>query len=125
MARGGTRATTAQRGYGARWQRERAAFLAQPENQFCVKCQARGMLNPGTMRIDGSLETNPRRIGLVVNHITPHKGNQRLMWDRANWEPLCHDDHDIVAQRAEHGRETGAVDINGRPVGQHPWNKRS
>ncbi|MHA6731654.1 hypothetical protein [Devosia sp. A369] len=54
-------------------------------NKFCVKCQARGLLNPGTMHMDGSIETSPRRIGLVVDHIVPHRGDQRLFWDRANW----------------------------------------
>lgn len=117
------RANPRQRGYTHEWEKARAVFLAQPENQFCVKCMDRGLLNPGTMHIDGSLERTPRRIGLVVNHIIPHKGNQQLFWDRSNWEPLCHDDHDIVAQREEHGRQTGAVDITGRPVGDHPWNR--
>lgn len=119
------RAKTAQRGYGGRWQRARATFLNQPENQFCVKCRERGLLNPGTMRIDGKIEPNPRRIGLVVDHIIPHRGDQRLFWDTSNWQPLCHDDHDIVKQREEHGRVTGAVDIKGRPVGDHPWNRRA
>ena len=91
-----------------------------------MKCRQRGLLNPGTMRMDGSIETNPRRIGLVVNHKVPHRGDQALFWDRANWEPLCHDDHDIVVQRLEHGgAEKGPVDINGRPVGDHPWNRHS
>lgn len=119
----GERETTAQRGYGARWQRERLDFLSQPWNQFCVKCKARGLLNPGTMRLDGTLETNRRRVGLRVDHIVPHKGDQRLFWNQDNWQPLCADDHDIVKQREEHGQQTGAVDISGRPVGAHPWNR--
>lgn len=32
--------TAAQRGYDARWQRTRAAFLAKPENLFCRRCGA-------------------------------------------------------------------------------------
>lgn len=117
------RTSARKRGYTWQWEKARASFLAEPDYQFCVKCRERGVLNPGTMHLDGSIETNPRRIGLVVNHKTPHRGDQRLFWDRANWEPLCHDDHDIVAQREEHGRQTGAVDINGRPIGDHPWNR--
>lgn len=117
--------TTAQRGYGARWQRERKTFLAQPHNQFCIKCRRRGLLNPGTMRMDGTPETNRRRIGLVVDHIIPHKGDKRLFWNQDNWQPLCHDDHDIVKQREEHGREEQGNDISGRPTSaDHPWNRR-
>ena len=88
-------------------------------------CQASsGLLNPGTLRMDGSLEHNRRRIGLVVDHITPHRGDQRLFWDRANWQPLCHDHHDIVKQRQEQGSAVkGAVGVDGRPIGAHPWNR--
>jgi 5-methylcytosine-specific restriction protein A len=119
------RLSARQRGYTSAWDKARSAFLAQPENQFCCKCQEHGLLNPGTMRMDGSLQTNRRRLHLVVDHIIPHKGDQRLFWDRSNWQPLCPDHHDIVKQREEQGRETGPVDINGRPVGDHPWNRRS
>jgi hypothetical protein len=105
------RLSARERGYTWEWEKARAAFLAEPGNQFCMKCQERKLLNPGTMHMDGSIETNPRRIGLVVNHKTPHRGDQKLFWDRINGEPLCHDDHDIVQQRLEHGREIGAVDI--------------
>jgi 5-methylcytosine-specific restriction protein A len=89
---------------------------AQPENQFCVKGKERGLLNPGNLHADGSLKTNRRRIGLVFDHKTPHRGDQRLFWDRANWQLLCHDDHDTIKQREEHGRENGGVDIDGRPT---------
>jgi 5-methylcytosine-specific restriction endonuclease McrA len=84
---------------------------------------ARGLVNAGTLRVDGTPETNPRRIDLVVNHKVPHRGDQRLFWDRSNWERLCHDDHDITAQREEHGRVTNGADANGRPLDvTHPWN---
>lgn len=33
---------TAERGYGGRWQRERKAFLSQPENVLRVMCKAEG-----------------------------------------------------------------------------------
>jgi len=115
--------TTAERGYGGKWQRARAAFLAEPCNQFCVMCQARGLLNPGTMRMDGSTEGNARRVGLVVDHIVPHRGDQQLFWRRSNWQPLCHDHHDIVKQQQEHGLTKGAVGVDGRPIGRHPWNR--
>lgn len=117
------RTSARQRGYNSIWERERRVFLAQPDNQFCVKCRARGLLNPGTMHANGTLETNSRRIGLVVDHIVPHRGDQQLFWDRSNWQPLCHDDHDIIKQREEQGRVTGGSDLQGRPTGHHPWNQ--
>jgi 5-methylcytosine-specific restriction endonuclease McrA len=118
------RLSARQRGYTWQWEKARADFLADPDNQFCVKCKARGLLNAGTMRMDGTRETSSRRIGLVVNHRVPHRGDQRLFWDRSNWEPLCHDDHDITAQREEHGRVTNGADVRGRPLAaDHPWNR--
>ncbi|NGP18909.1 HNH endonuclease signature motif containing protein [Devosia aurantiaca] len=117
-----TRTSARKRGYTAAWDKARAAFLAEPDNQFCRECEKTGLLNPGTMHLDGTLETNPWRMHLVVDHIIAHKNDQRLFWDRSNWQPLCPDHHDIIKQREEHGRMTGAVDINGRPVGAHPWN---
>src|SRR5688572_28166801 len=52
------RSSARQRGYDSKWQRERAAFLAQPENQFCERCKAAGILNPGHLRMDGPPQTN-------------------------------------------------------------------
>ena len=97
------RGSARQRGYDSRWEKARATFLAQPGNQLCVKCKERGLLNPGIYRMDGTVETNPRRLHLVVDHIEPHRGDQTLFWDTSNWQPLCPDDHDIVKQREERG----------------------
>ena len=30
----------------------------------------------------------------VVDHIVPHRGDQKLFWDEANWQPLCKPCHD-------------------------------
>jgi 5-methylcytosine-specific restriction protein A len=122
---GENRPSGRQRGYTWQWEKERADFLAKPENAFCMKCKARGLLNSGTLRMDGTPETNPRRIGLVVDHIVKHRGDPGLFWDRKNWQPLCHDDHDIRKQQEEHGRIVNGADINGRPLApDHPWNTR-
>lgn len=59
----------AERGYGGRWQRARAAFLAAHPLCSC-----------------GQLAT-------VVDHIRPHKGDAGLFWDSANWQPLCETCH--------------------------------
>ena len=56
--------------YGAKWQRARARFLrAHP---LCVFCEASGEVRPAE----------------VVDHIKPHRGDEALFWDEANWEPL-------------------------------------
>lgn len=30
----------------------------------------------------------------VVDHIVPHRGDQKLFWDESNWQPLCKPCHD-------------------------------
>lgn len=57
----------------------RPSTRLDPENQFCVECKARGRLNAGTLSVDGTLETNQRRIGLAVNHKVPHRGDQPVL----------------------------------------------
>ncbi len=64
------------RGYDARWRRARKAFLER--HPLCAECQREGKLTPAT----------------VVDHIVPHRGDQRLFWDKTNWQPLCKDCHD-------------------------------
>ena len=50
-----TKAKTAERGYGSAWRRARTAFLAVPGNETCRMCRQNGLLNPGTLRMDGKL----------------------------------------------------------------------
>ena len=64
------------RGYDARWREARAIFLKQ--HPLCAFCQAEGKIVPAT----------------VVDHIIPHRGDQRLFWDQTNWESLCKECHD-------------------------------
>jgi 5-methylcytosine-specific restriction protein A len=84
-----------------RWQCERADFLAQPENQFCRRCEAVGILNAGHLTMAGDLQASRRRMHLVVDHVKRHHGNPVMFWDRSNWQPLCPDHHDIVKQAEE------------------------
>jgi len=92
---------TAERGYGGRWQRERKAFLSRPENVLCVMCKAEGRDTAAT----------------VVDHKTPHKGDETLMWDQANWQPLCKPHHDSDKQIEEKkGEQRTRFDSNGRVV---------
>lgn len=60
----------------------------------------------------------------VVDHIKPHKGDQGLFWDRANWQALCKPHHDSTKQRAEQRGHAIGVDAAGRPLDpDHPWNR--
>lgn len=70
------RGTSAQRGYGARWQKVRAGYLAS--HPLCVQHKAQGML----------------KVAQVVDHIIPHKGDMVLFWDPNNWQALCKECHD-------------------------------
>ena len=91
--------TTAERGYGGKWQRERLRHLAK--HPLCERCEKLGRAL-----------TAP-----VVNHRTPHKGNQRLFWDRSNWESLCEWHHNSEAQRDERGgKPIIGTDLSGWPV---------
>jgi 5-methylcytosine-specific restriction enzyme A len=78
------RPSAARRGYGLRWRRARAAFLAQ--HPVCATCKARGRVVAAT----------------VVDHVVPHRGDQKLFWDQTNWAPACKPCHD--AKTAREGR---------------------
>jgi 5-methylcytosine-specific restriction protein A len=78
------RPSAARRGYGARWRRARAAFLAQ--HPLCAACRAQGRVMPAT----------------IVDHVVPHRGDERLFWDETNWAPACKPCHD--AKTAREGR---------------------
>jgi 5-methylcytosine-specific restriction enzyme A len=78
------RPSATRRGYGARWRRARIAYLAR--HPLCVPCREAGRLQPAT----------------VVDHVVPHRGDQRLFWDQSNWAPACKSCHD--AKTAREGR---------------------
>lgn len=61
---------TAARGYGSKWRTAREAFLTK--HPTCVLC---GVL------------------ANVVDHIVDHRGDQKLFWDRNNWQALCQPCH--------------------------------
>lgn len=65
-----------ERGYTKQWSCESKAFLrAHP---LCAECERQGRYAPAQ----------------VVDHIIPHRGNQRLFWDKTNWQGLCKHHHD-------------------------------
>lgn len=64
------------RGYGHKWRAVRAQFLRR--NPLCVECLKRGKIAPAT----------------VVDHIIPHRGDEKLFWEERNWQALCKVCHD-------------------------------
>lgn len=65
------RASARERGYTRAWERARLMHLA--EHPLCAECDRQGRVVAGE----------------VVDHIIPHRGDQALFWDRANWQTLC------------------------------------
>lgn len=91
--------TSAQRGYGYRWQKARERFLFG--NPICVMCEKAGRVEEAT----------------VVDHKIPHRGDQELFWNEDNWQSLCKPCHDGQKAREERGSATPqAVDADGWPV---------
>ena len=68
--------TTKEKGYGRRWQKVSKLFLLK--HPLCVRCKDDGKLTAAT----------------VVDHIKPHRGDQKLFWDESNWQSLCKQCHD-------------------------------
>ena len=68
--------SAAGRGYGSRWQKARKLYLE--EHPLCVECMKEGRYVKAT----------------DVDHIVPHRGDQKLFWDRSNWQALCKRCHD-------------------------------
>lgn len=74
-----------ERGYNYKWQKESKAFLKR--NPLCEECKQRGLVT----------------LAEVVDHIQPHKGDQKLFWNHDNWQALCKRCHDSKTAR-EDGR---------------------
>ncbi len=67
------------RGYDAEWQKKSKIFLKAHPLCMCSKCAS------GKLKITQAT---------VVDHITPHRGNKKLFWDKTNWQSMskaCHD----------------------------------
>lgn len=91
--------TSAQKGYGYRWQKARLHYLAA--HPLCVMCEQKGITTLAT----------------VVDHKTPHRGDKQLFWDSGNWQSLCKRHHDSDKQRLEKsGTERTQFDANGRVI---------
>lgn len=78
-----TSATTGAWLYGRQWRKARAVYLA--EHPLCVACEREGRVTAAT----------------DVDHVIPHRGDERRFWDETNWQALC---------KTHHGRKTAAED---------------
>ena len=65
------RSSSRERGYDGKWRKARDAYLKR--HPLCVECLKQGKARPAT----------------VVDHIIPHRGDQKLFWDSHNWQALC------------------------------------
>jgi len=72
------RPSARERGYNHEWRAARVDFLAR--HPRCAMCG-----NPAN----------------TVDHIIPHRGDDRLFWDRTNWQALCARCHNSHKQRQE------------------------
>ena len=75
--------STYKRGYDARWRKVSKAFLRA--NPLCVRCMKEGKYVKAT----------------VVDHVIPHRGDERLFWDQGNWQALCKQCHDRKTRRED------------------------
>lgn len=89
-----------------RWKKESLAF--KEENPLCVYCQRQGRVVPAQ----------------VVDHITPHKGDEALFWGQDNWQALCKRCHDSAKQVKENKGLYPGCGTDGLPLDpDHPWNR--
>lgn len=79
------RGTTAERGYGYRWQQARAGYLNK--HPLCVECEKEGRVEVAT----------------DLDHIVPHKGDMEKFWQRENWQGLCKRHHSEKTAREDGG----------------------
>ena len=68
-----------------KWREAKDRFLrSQP---LCQTCDLLGKTTPAD----------------VVDHVTPHKGDQALFWDQGNWQSLCEHHHNTKTWREGRG----------------------
>ena len=87
------RGSSAQRGYGARWQKARLGYLRS--HPLCRACEDVGRVTLAT----------------VVDHKVPHRGDMALFWDPSNWQSLCKTCHDQKTARDDGGWGRGGVNL--------------
>jgi 5-methylcytosine-specific restriction protein A len=82
-----------------RWRELRANQLAR--EPLCRMCMADGIITAAN----------------VCDHITAHKGDDRLFWDPVNFQSLCKPHHDRDKASIEMGRGPRDAGSDGWPIG--------
>ena len=101
------RPSARQRGYITQWDKARAGYLRK--HPLCAMCLAKGRITSATL----------------VDHITPHKGNNTLFWDSANWQSLDAECHNRTKQSIERTGYDHAIGDDGWPLdANHPANRK-
>lgn len=93
-----------ERGYSSAWDKARAGFLRlHPQ---CAECAKDGLIIRAT----------------VVDHITPHRGDQALFWNQQNWQSLCGNHHSSWKQQVEKRGYSNRIRADGLPSdASHPF----
>jgi len=98
------RSSARKRGYGSAWDKARVGFLRL--HPHCSACGREGLIVRAT----------------VVDHVVPHRGDQRLFWDASNWQALCTNHHSSWKQQREIRGYSSRVTATGLPVdSDHPF----
>jgi 5-methylcytosine-specific restriction endonuclease McrA len=85
--------------YGrSRWKRLRHVQLS--EQPLCVYCLTQDIVEVAT----------------IVDHRTPHKGDEELFFDPDNLQSLCKRHHDSTKQMEEHGKTVLFIGADGWPI---------
>lgn len=78
-------------------------------HRWCVFCAAVGR----------------RTVATIVDHKTPHRGDEQLFFDPANLQSLCKTCHDGAKQQLEKSGTLRGCDLDGVPLDAgHHWNRR-
>lgn len=70
-----------------------AARAFRREHPLCVCCAANGLTSAAE----------------VVDHIVPHRGDERMFWREANWQALCHWCHNNIKSVLERRFDLGEI----------------
>jgi len=79
------------RGYDRRWKRVAREYLWR--RPWCIGCLAIGV----------------KRKAQLVDHIVPHRGDQTLFWQSANWQSACAWHHNSIKPELERQFASGRI----------------
>lgn len=87
------RGSARQRGYTTHWDTQARHY--KHENPLCLGCEAVGRVTATS----------------VVDHIIPHRGDQKLFWAPENRQPACDPHHNVVKQVLEQRYAMGQAKV--------------